>query len=128
MAEAVLKDELKKRKIRWFTACSAGLQAKNGSPMNEFAKEVLTDEGILFSPTFASRRLTKKMIEESYAVICMTEEQRLILKEYPNVTSMQFLTGKSIADPYGKGVDVYRATLYELKLYLSRVIDVLCVT
>ena len=34
MAEAALKDELKKRKIRWYVVSSAGLSPHEGAPMS----------------------------------------------------------------------------------------------
>ena len=58
MAEAVLKEELKKQKIRWYKISSAGLRATAGAPMSENSKEVLTEAGIAFSPDFRARRLT----------------------------------------------------------------------
>ena len=72
MAEAALKEELRKRKIRWYSVSSAGLRAKDGAPMSENSRRALQEAGIPVSETFASRRLTPKILSEAYAVVCMT--------------------------------------------------------
>lgn len=122
MAEAAMKAELKKRKIAWYTVQSAGLRANEGSPMTAESAQALTEAKIKFSPDFKSRLLTEKMVMEAYAVICMTEEQRAMLTGFRNVTSMTALTGMEIADPYGRGIEVYRTTLRNIREGISRVI------
>ena len=122
MAEAAMKAELKKRKIAWYTVQSAGLRAVEGSPMTPESVQALTEAKIKFSPTFQSRLLTEKMVMDAYAVICMTEEQRAMLTGFRNVTSMEAITGMEIADPYGRGIEVYRATLRKIREGISHVI------
>lgn len=111
MAEAALKEELKKRKIRWFSVSSAGLRAEDGAPMSQNSRRALTEAGIPVPAQFKARRLTQKMVDEAYAVVCMTEDQVKYLGGAPNVTSMYALAGREIPDPYGQGQDVYRVTL-----------------
>ncbi len=121
MAEAVLKDELKKRKIRWYSVSSAGLRAEAGSGLNPKSAAVLSEADIPV-PAFESRQLTEKMIAEAYAVVCMTEAQRRELSKYPNVTSMYALSGREIPDPYGQDVLVYRDTLRAIRAAMPDVI------
>lgn len=123
MAEAALKAELKKRKIAWFTVQSAGLRAHAGSPMTAESAQALTEAKIPFSQTFKSRLLTEKTVMEAFAVVCMTEDQREALKGFLNVTSMSALTGREIPDPYGQGIDAYRATLRNIREGLPRLIE-----
>ena len=111
MAEAAFKAELKRKRIRWFTVQSAGLQAETGGGMNPNSKQALTEAKIPFSDTFTSRQLKDEMIKEAYAVVCMTESQCRALEKYSNVTSFYRLAGKEIPDPYGKSIDTYRETL-----------------
>ena len=111
MAEAVLKAELKKRGIKWYTVQSAGLRAVEGAPVSEGAAFVLKEAKIPFSPNFKSRKLTEKMVHSAYAVVCMTHEQQMEIKWYRNVTSFYELCGREIPDPYGGNVNTYRATL-----------------
>ncbi len=111
MAETALKEELKKRRIRWFSVSSAGLRAENGAPMSANSRRALGEAGLSAPETFKARRLTPKMISEAYAVVCMTEDQAKYLRGAPNVTSMYALAGREIPDPYGQSPDVYRVTL-----------------
>jgi protein-tyrosine phosphatase len=124
MAEAVLKHELKQRKIKWYTVRSAGLQATDGTPMSENSATALAEAGIKCDK-FASRQLTEKMIKEAYIVVCMTESQCRRLSNYQNVTSMYFLTGLEIDDPYGGDMPIYRRTLCRLQEAMPRLIDAL---
>ena len=110
MAEAALRAELKRRKIRWYTVSSAGLRAQEGAPMSENARAALSRAGIPYPEAFRARKLTEKMIREAYAVVCMTREQAEQIRS-ANVTSMAVFAGRDIPDPYGQGTDVYRATL-----------------
>lgn len=121
MAEAALKAELKRRKIRWFTVQSAGLRAQNGTPMSPEAKQVLSEAKIPFDENFVSRRLTEKTIEEASLVICMTQSHREEI-DFINVVDMKMLAGKEIPDPYGQGIDAYRVALRTIRECLPRVI------
>ena len=115
LAEAVLKEELKKQKIRWYKISSAGLRATAGAPMSENSKEVLTEAGIAFSPVFRARRLAPKMVDDAYAVVCMTWDQMKLFDGATNVTCMYELAGRDIPDPYGQSADVYRVTLRAIR-------------
>ena len=64
MAEAVLKAELKRRKIKWYSVRSAGLQAEVGAGMNAKSRQALTEAKIAFSENFVARKITDKMIGE----------------------------------------------------------------
>ncbi len=117
-----MKQELKKRKIRWFSVQSAGLQAQLGSAMSVNSAQALTEAKIPFSETFNSRQLTPKMVEEAYAVVCMTEAQRVSFGGKPNVTSFYELCGVEIPDPYGQKIEVYRRTLEAIRACLPQLI------
>lgn len=123
MAEAAFKAELKKRKIRWYSVRSAGLNAVPGDRMNEKSRTALSEAKIAYSDKFAARALTKKMIKDAYAVVCMTESQRERLKKYPNVTSVYALAGREIPDPYGQEIDVYRTTLRRIRECIPRMLE-----
>ncbi len=126
MAEAAMKAELKRRKIRWYTVQSAGLQAAEGSPISAFAAQALSEAKIPCAAAFASRRLTREMLDGAYAVVCMTESQRRQIGDLPNVTSFYEIAGSEIPDPYGRGIDVYRATLRAIRECLPLVIRRIC--
>ncbi len=121
MAEAAFKAELKRKRIRWFTVQSAGLQCAGGG-MNPNSAQALTEAKIPFSEEFVSRQLTEQMIREAYAVVCMTESQLHALRKFPNVTSFYRLAGKEIPDPYGKSIDTYRETLRGIRECFPKII------
>ena len=123
MAAAAFKHELKRRKIAWYTVQSAGLAAAEGYRMSPHSAQALTEAKIPFEQDFASRLLTDKMIEEAYAVICMTDEQYAQIAQYKNATSMRILAGREIPDPFGCGIEVYRETLRAIRLCLPRIIE-----
>ena len=83
--------------------------------MSENSKAVLTEAGVAFSPDFRARRLTQKMVEDAYAVVCMTWEQMKQFGGATNVTCMYELAGRDIPDPYGQSMEVYRATLRDIR-------------
>lgn len=126
MAEAALRAELKRKRIRWYRVQSAGLRTDDGCPMSANAKQALTEAGIAFSADFASRCLTEKMVTDAYRVVCMTSAQRDRLGAFANVTSFPELCGMEIPDPYGCAIDTYRVTLRMIRDCLPRVIQLCC--
>ena len=124
MAEAVLRTELKRRKIRWYAISSAGINAQPGAPMAEQARAVLAERSIACPENFRARRLTPKMVRDAYAVICMTREQASALGQ-KNVKNMWMFTGKDIPDPYGKGIEEYRAVLTMIADSIPKIIAIL---
>lgn len=122
MAEAAFRAELKRRKIAWYTISSAGVSARAGAPMNPDAKQALTEAGIPFSPSFKSRRLDAKSVEDAFAVICMTEELRSAVGR-DSVTTFLGLAGREIPDPYGQGIDAYRVTLRMIRECIPKIIQ-----
>ncbi len=126
MAEAAMRVELKKKKIRWYRVQSAGLKTENGHPMSANAMQALSEAKVKFAPDFTSKILTKEMVEEAYMVICMTENQRAALKDFPNVTSFYALCGREIPDPFGQGIDVYRVTLRTIRECMPLVVRLVC--
>ncbi len=110
MAETALKAELRKRKIKWYLVRSAGLAVEAGSVLSPQSGVALKERGMAV-PVYTPRQLTPKMVKEADAVVCMTEAQANRLSAYSNVTSFYRLTGREISDPYGQGMEAYRATL-----------------
>lgn len=126
MAEAALRQALKKKKIGWYRISSAGLQATEGSPMSENSKQALTEAGIPFDENFGSRQFTDRLLKEADTVICMTSSQQHALGEYANVTSFPALCGIEIPDPYGQGMEVYRMTLRAIRACIPKIIADCC--
>ena len=122
MAEAAFRKELKRRKISWYTIQSAGVHAHEGTPMNPEAQQALTEAKIPYFQKFKSRLLTPQIVEEALAIICMTRD---LCDEIPgkNVMSIYELAGKEIPDPFGQGIDAYRATLRYIRECIPTIIS-----
>ena len=108
MAEAALRQELKRRKIAWYTVQSAGLNAEEGAPMSEHAKQA---------------QLTEKTIKEAFAVVCVSDSHRERLQGKPNVTGLRALADCDLPDPYGQGIEAYRRTLSAICACLPAIIE-----
>lgn len=126
MAEAALRKELRRRKITGFTVQSAGLRTEPGSPINPNSAQALREANIPVAKSFKPKKLTKKMVDEAYLVVCMTESHRQLLKGFPNVTSFPALCGMEISDPYGQSIAAYRVTLRRIRECLPLIIRKYC--
>ena len=125
MAEAVCRSELKRLRAEGFEVLSAGISAHENGRLNEYSAVALAENGLMLE-NFNSTPLSDSLLEEAYAVVCMTERQRETLVERralaffqsvgkngslgENIHSVYSLAGYEIPDPFGKDLDCYRAT------------------
>lgn len=109
MAEALLRDKIKKNKIKWWDTASCGTHAEIGGAISANSKTALEEAGINVSK-FEPRQLKQSLIEKSTIVICMTESQKTMLEACGNVCCIKDLCGYDIPDPYGMSLDAYRQT------------------
>lgn len=102
MAERLMKKDLKDLKIKDIKVSSKGIKA-NGDNIAENAKLALKKFGAL-----ASNRKSVKLgkIDEHTIYVTMTDAQKSFIKS-KQVMSFKDLTGKEVADPYGKDLDTY---------------------
>ncbi len=121
MAEIIFRAEIKKRKIKYVDAASAGIFAQNSTAINPLSAACLREMGLDFSK-FKPRQLKHKMIESSYLTVCMTEEQKELLNCFENVRSMREIAGFDIPDPYGRGEEAYRYTARALCVAVDAII------
>lgn len=122
MAEFILRDKIKKNKIKWWDVCSRGIRAEVGEKISFNSEKVLKEIGIIvkkFSPT----QLTQKKIESSKLVVCMTEAQKTMLESCGNVLCVRDICGYDIPDPYGCDIDTYRLTREMLITVCNDLID-----
>lgn len=120
MAEFLLRNKLKKRKIRWWDVSSCGINAEVGGTISPNSKTALEEVGIKvdkFEPT----QLTQKKIGASTIVICMTQSQKQMLEGCGHVFCVRDVCGYDVPDPYGRDIEAYRAT----REALSRACDAL---
>lgn len=140
MAEAILRSELKRLNIQNVTVLSAGIEASGKSNLNPKSAAVLSENGLSLE-NFNSRILDRELLEEAYAIVCMTDAQRDILMDVRwnllrragaaeienNVYSFSDLAGYEIPDPFGRDIACYRQTYCKLTEGMSAIISALCV-
>ena len=109
MAEALLRDKIKKNKIKWWGVSSCGINAEVGGTISANSRQALSEVGISVD-NFAPKQLTQKIIAGSTLVICMTTAQKQVLEACGNVTCIKDICGYDIPDPYGRDIQAYRVT------------------
>ena len=122
MAEAIFRTEIKRRKIKFVDAASAGIFAEGSTQINEKSAACLTALNIDFSK-FHPRQLKHKMIESSFLVICMTNAQSELLNSFENVHSIEEIVGFEIPDPYGQSMSVYKKIAELIQTAVNLIID-----
>ena len=136
MAEMILRKRVSEIPLLGLEICSAGTHVQSGDTLNEKALQTLHDKGffeIVHTPT----QITKTLVKESLAIICMTDRQRELLMELRwqalreageeeienNVYSFSELAGYEIVDPYGKALDCYHYVFELLNGGMNAVIE-----
>ncbi len=122
MAEAILRDKIKKNKIKWWDTASCGLFAEVEGSLSQGSRQALDEIG-LKADKFKPRQLNQSMIDKSFAVICMTEKQKQIIDGCGKVFCIKDLCGFDVPDPYGQGMDIYRATRDAISRACDIIID-----
>ena len=122
MAEALLRNEIKKRKIKWWDVASRGINAEVESPLSRNSYLALSEIGIELNG-FKPKQLTKALIENSAMVVTMTDSQKKMLGDVGNVRSIKDICGYEVPDPYGCGLEVYRLTRDMLRSACDLIIE-----
>ena len=122
MAEALLRQEIKRRKIKFVDVASVGLHVEDGAVIHSFSAQVLEENG-LSMPKFKPRQLTDKIYRAAFVVVTMTQEQKAYFKGDPKVYSMYEAGGEEIPDPYGGGIEAYRMSFERLRRAAERIAD-----
>ncbi len=122
MAEALLQDMIKKRKIKFVDAVSVGLNVRKDDEINPLSKAVLAENGLTM-PKFKPRQINKKLLDGAFVVITMTDAQKAYFNEDTRVFSMKDVAGAEIPDPYGQDIEAYRQTYLSLKSAIEKIAD-----
>ncbi len=107
MAEAILRNIIKQRKIKWWDVISRGIKAEVHSSISENSLIALQEIGINFA-NFKPKQLTQKQIESCALVVCMTTSQKQMIESCGNVVCVRDLCGYDVPDPYGGSLEMYR--------------------
>lgn len=109
---------------------SAGTSAWDGAPASDGSILVGLERALDLS-SHRARALTRELVTDADVILCMGEHhldrvnalggggKGHLLTDFASGTK----TGRSIMDPFGGDLDVYRATAEELHAELTRVID-----
>lgn len=122
MAEALLRAEIKKRKIKWWDVTSRGINAEVGGTLSQNSRIALEEKGIILSD-FKPRQLTRNLIENSVLIVTMTESQKQLFGDRGNVRSVKDVCGYEVPDPYGCGLEVYRMTREILEIACMNIVN-----
>ncbi len=138
MAEAIFRYEAKRRGLA-VSVCPAGTEADERGRMNINSLRTLANHGLSienFSPT----QLTLEMVDKAFAVVCMTERHRDVVKnayarwkavpveDVKTVHAYSDFCGYSIPDPYGMPIEEYERTYVALEGGMSAIIGKLFAT
>ena len=107
MAEIILKSKFKNAGVKGIRVSSAGLSATEGAKISKNSAMALKKLG-LNAYGFKSRQVTAKVLLKSDIVICMTDEHKRYISNFPGVYSIGELTGLGdVPDPYGGDLNEY---------------------
>jgi protein-tyrosine phosphatase len=129
MAEALFRSEVKRLRLNGVEVCSAGLSVARGDGLNPYSAITLAKVGLSLD-NFQSTQLTFEMIDEAYAIVCMTEKQRLAIQESAacsagknanKIHSFFTLVGYEIPDPYGRELDCYQMAFEKISAGLEKI-------
>lgn len=122
MAEALLRAEIKKRKIKWWDVTSRGINAEVGGQLSQNSRLALEEQGIILSG-FKPRQLTRGLIESCALIVTMTESQKQLFGDSGNVRCVKEICGYDVPDPYGCGLEVYKMTRDILKTACEIIVE-----
>ena len=122
MAEALSKEKIPHAEVR-----SAGIFASNDSPANDYARQVLMEQGITIN--HFSQPISARLLDWADLVLTMTTGHKdMLTSQFPSSTS-KFFTLKEyvldsplnsdISDLFGQDLNTYKETLDELNDYIT---------
>ena len=116
LAEAIARREARTRGLEGLSFRSAGTHASEGAPASEGSAAVGREAGLDLS-AHASTPLDRDLLDWADLVLCLSVSHRLAVEREDGegaVLVTRFLPeghperGRSVPDPVGRGVDVYR--------------------
>lgn len=125
MAMFILKDELKRRKIKGVAVTSYGLNPTE-KEINPYAKRELEKLDVKIT-AFKPKKLTNSSALKQSAIIAVTEDvlKEVLARQIKNAYSFEQLFGCGLDDPYGKGEEAYADCALKLKNYAALLADMI---
>ncbi len=134
MAEALMKKSLHERGRADVDVSSAGVMMMGGLGATAETMEVLQREGMDVS-AHKSRRITREMLMKADMIVVMTgAHEAQVLSLVPQVKNRLFLLKEfakikennlDLADPIGRDVDCYAATLAVIRESVNKIADII---
>lgn len=113
MAEAILKNKLKKKKITNVNVKSCGVKAVCGMPADSRTIDVCTENNIPIK-RFKTTAYSSELAQWADVIICMTADIRKATNS-EKATDFTLLYGlPPVIDPFGGDIEDYRKTFYDL--------------
>ena len=127
MAEAIARSVAAERGLTDVTFSSAGVGAWDGSPPSDGAMLVALERGLDLS-MHRSRLLTPELVADADLILVMGDAHRERVEAMGGEGRTHLLTryasgeheARSISDPFGGDLEVYRATFDELEREVRR--------
>ena len=121
MAELVFRARCRDESI---TCASCGFSAFPGDTITPEAAAALAEIGI-DSGDFRSSTLTMRAVEDADEIYVMTEQHREIVEAVLDSGSMKkvHLLGGGVSDPYGQGIEAYRACLSQISAAVNGILQ-----
>lgn len=130
MAEAIARRLAEERGLADVEVSSAGTGAMGGAPISDGALLVGIENGMDLG-AHRSRPLDRELVEEADLILVMgaghLERAEALGGQGRSFLLADYASGglrpRAISDPYGSGLDVYRATFAELTEEVGRALD-----
>ena len=127
MAEIILKNKIKLAGITGVRVSSAGLSANDGDKISKNSFLALKQLGYK-GYGFKSKKASAMLLLKSDYVICMTEGHKACIQQFPNVYTINEITGVgNIPDPYGGDLSEYIITSHKLEDACNIIIEKLTI-
>ncbi len=115
MAEVILRKKCKLAGLKNVKVSSAGLNATVGSKMSENSVIALKKMGYI-TRNFKSKQINARLLLENDVIVCMTENHKMAIYDFPNVYSINELTALGdVFDPYGQDVMAYVKASHQIE-------------
>ena len=125
MAEVILKKKIRLANLKGFKVSSAGTMATEGAKMSENSIKALKLLGYR-SQSFKSKSANAAILLEYDIIICMTRGHKAPICNFPNVYTIDELTGLGdVFDPYGGTLNDYVATSRQIEKACDIIIELL---
>ena len=122
MAEAFCRKMLEEKGLCGeFSCMSAGLAASPGEPASENAVKAMREAGIDLSLHRAQPLTAELAVQADEIWVLSTSHRQALVSALPQISSKVHVLGGGISDPYGPGLETYRACRDEIRRAVGQI-------